>query len=183
MKNYFVSCSLFAFAFCALNVTAQDAEPLQAQGTWYLGSADATSLFRMFSSEGMEVSPFVGYAIADNIAITVGIDYNTMTMDADDEAGTAEQTATSSIFNVGGAYFFGDNFFAQAQLGMGSASVDDGVNEEVELSSSSYGIGLGKFIPIKDMWYVSPALTYGSTSNDDGSQAGASIAITFGARF
>jgi hypothetical protein len=182
MKNYFVSCSLFAFAFCALNATAQDAEPLQAQGTWYLGSADATSLFRIFSSEGMEVSPFVGYAIADNIAITVGLDYGTMTMDAVD-GGAAEMTLTNTNFNIGGAYFFGDNFFAQVQLGMGSSAADDGVNDEVELSSSSYGIGLGKFIPIKDMWYVSPALTYGSTSNDDGSQAGASIGITFGARF
>lgn len=182
MKNYFVSCSLFAFAFCALNATAQDAEPLQAQGTWYLGSADATSLFRMFSSEGMEVSPFVGYAIADNIAITVGLDYGTMTLDADEETGALEQSATSSNINFGAAYFFGDNYFAQAQFGVGSAEVDDGVNE-VELSSSSYGIGLGKFIPIKDMWYVSPALTYGSSSDDSGSNAGASISISFGARF
>ena len=182
MKNFFVSCSLFAFALCALNATAQDAEPLQPQGTWYLGTANATDLFKMFSSEGMEVSPFVGYAIADDIAITVGLDYGTMTTDAV-EGGAPEMSISNSNISLGAAYFFGDNYYAQAQFVMGSASVDDGVNDEVELSSSGYGIGLGKFIPVKDMWYVTPQLNYSGGSDDDGSQAGASITIAFGARF
>ena len=72
MKKIILSCSAFAFAFCAVNVSAQEAAPLQPKGTWYLGSADATSLFQMFSADGVDVDPFVGYAIADDIAITVG---------------------------------------------------------------------------------------------------------------
>ena len=177
MKKFIVSCSAFAFAFCALNVSAQDAEPLQPKGTWYLGSADATDLFKMFSSDGMEVSSFVGYTIADNIAITVGIDYGTATTDAAGDV--PESTISSSNISLGAAYFFSDNYYAQAQFGVGSLSVT-GADDQ---SSSAYGVGLGKFIPVKDMWYVSPQLNYQGGANDAGSSAGASISIAFGARF
>lgn len=178
MKKFILSCSAFAFAFCAVNVSAQDAAPLQPKGTWYLGSADATSLFQMFSADGVDVDPFVGYAIADDIAITVGLNYGSMTMNAVDS--TPEVTMSSMELSLGAAYFFGDNYYAQAQLVLGS--VDDGSGGDAA-SSTGYGIGVGKFIPVKDMWFVSPQLNYSGGSNDLGSSAGAEIRIRFGATF
>ena len=178
MKKFIVTCSAFAFAFCALNVSAQDAEPLQPKGTWYLGSADATSLFKMFSADGVDVDPFVGYAIADDIAITVGLNYGSTTMNAVDSI--PEVTMSSMELSLGAAYFFGDNYYAQAQLVLGS--VDDGSGSD-PASSTGYGIGLGKFIPVKDMWFISPQLNYTGGSNDFGSSAGAEILIRFGATF
>ena len=194
MKKIILSCSAFAFAFCAVNVSAQEAAPLQPKGTWYLGSADATSLFQMFSADGVDVDPFVGYAIADDIAITVGLNYGSVTTNAvdavpaDSIAGTPaipgtdaidEYTASSTALSLGAAYFFGDNYYAQAQLVLGS--VDTGSGDAA--SSTGYSIGVGKFIPVKDMWFISPEFNYSGNSNDLESSAGAEIRIRFGATF
>lgn len=162
----------------AYSATAQDAS--QPAGTWYLGASDATDLFRMFSSEGMEMSPFVGYAIADNIAITLGLDYYTET--ADGGSGGEDVTNSYQDISVGAAYFFGDNFYAQAGVSLGAVTMQS--NDDT--SSTSIQIGLGKFIPVKDLWYVSPQLTYSTYSGDEGNgmtSSGASIGISFGARF
>jgi len=203
MKKIILSCSAFAFAFCAVNVSAQEAAPLQPKGTWYLGSADATSLFQMFSADGVDVDPFVGYAIADDIAITVGLNYGSVTTNAvdavpgvdavpaDSIAGTPaipaipgtdaidEYTASSMELSLGAAYFFGDNYYAQAQLVLGS--VDTGSGDAA--SSTGYSIGVGKFIPVKDMWFISPEFNYSGNSDDLESSAGAEIRIRFGATF
>ena len=177
MKKIILSCSAFAFAFCAVNVSAQEAAPLQPKGTWYLGSADATSLFQMFSADGVDVDPFVGYAIADDIAITVGLNYGSMTMNAVDSI--PEVTMSSMELSLGAAYFFGDNYYAQAQLVLGS--VDTGSGDAA--SSTGYSIGVGKFIPVKDMWFISPEFNYSGNSDDLESSAGAEIRIRFGATF
>jgi hypothetical protein len=116
----------------------------------------------------MEVSPFVGYAVADNIAITVGLDYASMTTEVE---GGDDQEMSASNITIGGAYFFGDNFYAQAGVGLGSSS-QTGTDD---LSSTQIQIGLGKFIPVKDMWYVSPQFSYGTMSTDGQSGAAASI--------
>jgi len=177
MKKFIVSCSVFAFAFCALNVSAQDTEALQPKGTWYLGSGDATSLFKMFSDEGVDVAPFVGYTVADNIAISLGLNMVSNTLNGVD--GADDLTISSSQVSLGAAYFFGDNFYGQAQVVLGN--VDNGVDEA--MSSTGYGVGLGKYIPVKDMWFVSPQLNYTAGSNDAGSSSGAEIRIQFGASF
>ena len=117
-------------------------------------------------------------AIADNIAITVGLNYGSTTMNAVDSI--PEVTMSSMELSLGAAYFFGDNYYAQAQLVLGS--VDDGSGSD-PASSTGYGIGLGKFIPVKDMWFISPQLNYVGGSNDSGSSAGAEIRIRFGATF
>jgi hypothetical protein len=171
MKKLLFTLLTCSFAFSAI---AQDAT--QPQGTWYLGTADATQVFNLFSSDGMEVSPFVGYAIADNIAITVGLDYASLTTEVE---GGDDQEMSASNITLGGAYFFGDDFYAQAQIGLGSSSQTD----TDDLSSTTIGIGVGKFIPVKDMWYVSPQFNYGTMSTDGQSGAAASIGISFGARF
>ncbi|MDG2209604.1 MAG: hypothetical protein P8K81_06400 [Flavobacteriales bacterium] len=167
---------LMSFCAAAMVCTAFGQDVNQAKGTWYLGSADATELLGIFS-EGVNVSPFVAYAIADNIAITVGINYGSLTTDAVGDV--PESTMSSSEISLGAAYFFGDNFYGQVGLSLGSTSMTGAE----DMSSTGFGVRLGKFIPVKDMWYVSPNLTYEMGTNDTGSANGASIAIAFGARF
>ena len=168
---------LLSFFAAAIVCTAFGQDVNQAKGTWYLGSADATELLGIFS-DGVNVSPFVGYAIADNIAITLGINYGSYTTDAVD-GGAAESTSSSSEINVGAAYFFGDNFYGQVGVLLGASSMTD----MDDMSSTGIGVGVGKFIPVKDMWYISPNIGYQTFTNDTGSAAGASIGIAFGARF
>ena len=86
---------------------------------------------------------------------------------------------SSSQVSLGAASFFGDNFYGQAQVVLGN--VDNGVDEA--MSSTGYGVGLGKYIPVKDMWFISPQLNYTAGSNDAGSSSGAEIRIQFGASF
>jgi hypothetical protein len=183
---------LLSFFAAAMVCTAFGQDVNQAKGTWYLGSADATELLGIFS-DGVNVSPFVGYAIADNIAITLGINYGSLTNDGVD--GGNDYTASTSTIDLGAAYFFGDNFYGQVGVSIGSGSVTNldattGLPTDTSTESSSTGVGfaVGKFIPVKDMWYISPSIGYqtGTTDNGSGgtgSGAGANIGITFGARF
>ena len=167
---------LMSFCAAAMVCTAFGQDVIQAKGTWYLGSADATELLGIFS-EGVNVSPFVGYAIADNIAITVGINYGSLTTDAVGDV--PESTMSSTEISLGAAYFFGDNFYGQVGVSLGASSMT-GTDD---MSSTGIGVGVGKFIPVKDMWYLSPNIGYQTFTNDTGSAAGASIGISLGARF
>ena len=54
---------------------------------------------------------------------------------------------------------------------------------EDETSASAFSLGLGKYIPVKDMWYVSPSINYSSSTLDDFTQSGVNMGISFGARF
>ena len=169
MKKVFLS---FVAASIAVASFAQDDAVLQPKGSWYLGSANATDIFKIFSNDGMNVDPFVGYAIADNIAITLGVNLSSITIDE------PSLTQSFSEISVGAAYFFGDNFFGQAGVTMGAT--DDG--NENTTSMTSIGLALGKYIPVRDMWYVSPSLGFNTVTMDGGSGSGAALGITFGAR-
>ena len=86
MKKFVLS--LFAVATATFSF-AQDAS--QPQGSWYLGTGDATTLLNVFSS-GVAMAPTVGYAVADDIVIQASANGPT------DDMG----------LNLGAAYFMGD---------------------------------------------------------------------------
>ena len=71
-------------------------------------------------------------------------------------------------------YFFG-------QAGFSLAATDDGLNNT--MSAAAIGFALGKFTPVREMWHVSPASGYNTVTLHGGSGSGASIGISFGARF
>ena len=70
-------------------------------------------------------------------------------------------------------YFYG-------QAGVSLAPPHDGLNNTT--STTAIGLALGKLIPEREVWYVSPALVYNMVTMDVGSGSGASLGITFGAR-
>ncbi|RPG81592.1 MAG: hypothetical protein CBC74_000635 [Crocinitomicaceae bacterium TMED114] len=164
----FLATGLFASAF------AQDA--MQPQGSWYLGTADATDIFRVFSSEGMNMNATIGYAVADDIVVNLGVTTASSTLTVD---GGEDITSSASSINVGGQYFFGDNFYG----GLGVSVASSEATGEDETSSSAFSLGLGKYIPVKDMWYVSPSINYNSSTLDELTQSGVNMGISFGARF
>ena len=86
MKKFVLS--LFAVAAASFSF-AQDAS--QPQGSWYLGSGDATTLLNIFS-DGVVIAPTVGYAVADDIVIQAAANGPTDAMN----------------LNLGAAYFMGD---------------------------------------------------------------------------
>ena len=174
MKNLLTLCAIALFAVAS---TAQDAAPLQEKGSWYLGTANATEVFKLFSDEGMTVDPFVGYAIADNIGLTLALSSN-----SDTAPGADGNDVTSSAFEVrlGGAYFFGDNYYGQAQIISGN--MDTGL-EGGSTDYSGFGVGVGKWIDVKDWWYVTPQLNYTMYNQDPFSGNAVELRIQFGAKF
>ena len=91
------------------------------------------------------------------------------------------------------AEIFGDNYFAAASLGATTTrmeeeySLDADSNTDVETTGAAFSIGLGKFIPVRDNWYLTPQVSYstGSADTDDLeiSNRGIGMSIGFGARF
>ena len=68
MKKVVLSFFAAAVAFVSFG---QDAS--QPQGSWYLGSGDATTLLNIFST-GVDMHATVGYAVADDIVVTAMTD-------------------------------------------------------------------------------------------------------------
>ena len=134
MKNLFTLC---ACALFSLTLSAQSSQPA---GSWYLGSGDATSLLNIFSS-GVDISPTVGYAVADDIVVSTAI------------SGSTDDLS----LNLGASYFMGDYF-------VGAGAWD--LAGDLDLS-----IGAGTYIDFKDVLYITPQLNYvfglpdGSTDN------------------
>ena len=132
MKKFVLS--LFAVA-TATFAFAQDAS--QPKGSWYLGTADATTLLNVFSS-GVDFEATVGYAVADDIVVTAKSDFG----------GTFDALNLS----IGGQYFMGDYY-----VGL---DVDDPIN------NLDLGINAGRYIDFKDVLYIAPQLNVGMLLND-----------------
>jgi hypothetical protein len=113
----------------------QDAS--QPQGSWYLGSGDATTLLNIFSA-GVEMDATVGYAVVDDIVATLSFN------NSNDSTGTELDGTTfeDMSFNLGVQYFMGDYYVG---LGLGDP-LDD-----LEL-----GLSVGRYIPFKDVLYIAP---------------------------
>ena len=71
MKNFFIAAISMAFVSSAF---AQ----LQPQGTWYLGTANAPEALNIFS-DGLEMTPTLGYAVSDNVVLTLDFGIATTT--------------------------------------------------------------------------------------------------------
>ena len=186
----------------------------QPQGTWYLGTADATDVVNIFS-DGVSMSPTIGYAVADNFVVSLSL--NTSRME-DVFSGTAEEITlvptptiegdsivivdvpqitttayTESALELGVAYFFDDNYFVG--VGMNSVSMsnefsstlDAELDSEDDNSALGLSLSLGKFIPVRENWYLTPNVNYSTYGSDDDineiTQSGLSFNIGFGARF
>ncbi len=132
MKKFVLS--LFAVATATFSF-AQDAS--QPQGSWYLGTGDATTLLNVFST-GVGFDATIGYAVADDIVVTAKSDFG----------GTFDALNLS----IGGQYFMGDYY-----VGL---DVDDPIN------NLDLGLNAGRYIDFKDVLYIAPQLNIGTLLND-----------------
>lgn len=132
MKKFVLSLFAVAAAFVG---TAQDAG--QPQGSWYLGTGDATTLLNVFSS-GVEIMPSVGYAVADDIVITAKAGFGGA-FDALD-------------LSLGGQYFMGDYYV--------------GVNLHDPINDLGLDLNAGRYIDFKDVLYITPQLNLNSLTGD-----------------
>jgi hypothetical protein len=132
MKKFVLS--LFAVATASFSF-AQDAS--QPQGSWYLGTGDATTLLNVFST-GVSFDASVGYAVADDIVVIAKSGFG----------GTFDALNLS----IGGQYFMGDYY-----VGL---DVDDPIN------NLDLGLNAGRYIDFKDVLYIAPQLNIGTLLND-----------------
>lgn len=132
MKKFVLS--LFAVATATFSF-AQDAS--QPQGSWYLGTGDATTLLNVFST-GVGFVPTIGYAVADDIVVTAKSDFG----------GTFDALNLS----IGGQYFMGDYY-----VGL---DVDDPIN------NLDLGLNAGRYIDFKDVLYIAPQMNISTLLND-----------------
>ena len=94
---------------------AQD-DASQPQGSWYLGTGDATTLLNIFST-GVAIAPTVGYAVADDIVIQ----------------GSMSGPTDALNMNLGAAYFMGDTWFGlQASDVTGDMDLGIGVGKYID---------------------------------------------------
>lgn len=177
MKKFFLSIFAASVAFGSVAQEAAD----QPQGSWYLGSADATEVLNIFAS-GVAISPTIGYAVADNIVVslTLSSSSETDTYDAD----TYEMS--SSTYGLSGSYFLGGNYFVGAGVLMTSMSETDAD----DVTGFGFAVNAGKYIPVRDNWYVTPQLNFGSSELDFGGDvtntygmSNLGLSIGLGARF
>ena len=115
---------------------AQDAS--QPQGSWYLGSGDATELLQLFSHDGVSLDATVGYAVADNIVVT-----------AQSSFGGAFDALDLSL---GGQYFMGDYYV--------------GLNLNDPINDLGLDLNAGRYIDFKDVLYVTPQLNLDGLTGD-----------------
>jgi len=227
MKNFFIAAISMAMVSSAF---AQ----LQPQGTWYLGTANAPEALNIFS-DGLEMTPSIGYAISDNVVLTLDLGVATTTdelygllrpdsatttysvpnyvtvvvgqdslgNDIEQEvfAGLTDSTVTEYFdseysqtnetrktnFALGVQYFFDDNYFVRGSIHSSTHTMtytNDVETIEVETNSFGYSIGAGKFIAVRDNWYLSPELRYtGMNAGEDSSTGDLSFRIGLGLRF
>ena len=134
MKKFVLS--LFAVATATFSF-AQDAS--QPQGSWYLGTADATDVLNIFSS-GIEITPTVGYAVVDDVVVSLSVNNSTDSLGVD-LGGTSFDDLS---LNLGAQYFMGDYYVG---LGLNDPMNDLGLD-----------LNAGRYIPFKDVLYITPQL-------------------------
>ena len=115
---------------------AQDAS--QPQGSWYLGSGNATELLQIFSHEGVELDATVGYAVADDIVVTA-------------QAGFGGAFDALDL-SIGGQYFMGDYYV--------------GLNLNDPINDLGLDLNAGRYIDFKDVLYITPQLNLNSLTGD-----------------
>ena len=134
MKKFVLS--LFAVATATFSF-AQDAS--QPQGSWYLGTADATDVLNIFST-GIDITPTVGYAVVDDIVVSLSVTNSTDSLGMD-LGGTSFDDLN---LNLGAQYFMGDYYVG---LGLNDPMNDLGLD-----------LNAGRYIPFKDVLYITPQL-------------------------
>ena len=115
---------------------AQDAS--QPQGSWYLGSGDATELLQIFSHDGVGLDATVGYAVADDIVVTAQAGFGGAFDDLD--------------LSIGGQYFMGDYYV--------------GLNLNDPINDLGLDLNAGRYIDFKDVLYITPQLNLNSLTGD-----------------
>ena len=136
MKKFVLS--LFAVATATFSF-AQDAS--QPQGSWYLGTADATDVLNIFSS-GIDITPTVGYAVVDDVVVSLSV--NNATDSLGNDLGLGGTSFDDLSFNLGAQYFMGDYY-----VGLG---LNDPIND------LGLDLNAGRYIPFKDVLYITPQL-------------------------
>ena len=154
MKKLF---TLFACASLAFTLSAQDSS--QPKGTWYLGTGDATEILDIFV-DGINMDASVGYAVADGVVIS-------LYQSAGSEFGGSLSNTDTFNLSLGGQYFMGDYY-------VGAVLQDP-------LGDIDFGLNAGRFIPVRDMFYLAPQINLTDLSDENGRNV--NVTIGFGARF
>ena len=155
MKKVVLSFFAAAVAFVSFG---QDAS--QPQGSWYLGSGDATTLLNIFST-GVDMHATVGYAVVDDIVATLSFNNSSDSTGMELDGTTFEDMS----FNLGVQYFIDDYYVG---LGLGDP-----------LNDLELGLNAGRYIPFKDVLYIAPQLGLKDLTGDP--HIGLNIGV--GARF
>ena len=151
MKNLLTLC---AFALCTLTLSAQDdGSSMGAEGTFFLGSGDATQLLNIFSDNGVGlILPTVSYCPVDDIGVQLAL------------GGPTDDLQ----MNLGVAYFIDDYYVGARAYDMAG---------DLDL-----GIGGAKIIPFMGPLFVAPGIEY-RFGLPDGANDNLGLTIGFGARF
>ena len=147
MKKLFTLC---ASALLAFTLSAQVE---QAEGSWYLGTGDATNLLNLFSDNGIGMSATIGYAVQDDLIV----------------GGTVSSDSGENVYDLDVTYF-------KNGFGFG-VSLDNAMEANDE--DRTVGLNVGKMVmvgSISDKLFVYPNISIDSDQLMESS-------ISFGFKF
>ena len=131
---------LFTFCATALLAFTLSAQSEHAEGSFYLGTGDATDLFQLFSDDGISMDATIGYAVQDDLVVS----------------GTVSNDGTDNLWTVGVTYYTG---------GFGLS-----VYAEDAMGDRTLSFGAGKYLPLGDEFisqrlYVYPEVRVDADQN------------------
>ena len=110
-----------------------------------------------------------------------------------DSTGTVTSSYTRTTetrkvnFAIGAQYFFDDNYFIRGAIRSmthTTTTTDDLGTTEEESNSFGWSVGAGKFISVRENWYLTPEVRYtGNSMGDNASDGDLSFRVGLGLRF
>ena len=133
-----------------------------------------------------------GDMVADSAEVEVAASYaenqitdSTEVITSTDYVTTEEERTTN--FTLGLQYFFDDNYFVRGSIASythTTTTTDNTGVTETESNSFGWSLGAGKFISVRENWYLTPELRYtGMNMGDDDSTGDLSFRVGLGLRF
>ena len=168
MKN---SITLIALLFLMLNVNAQDGGfSAKTQGTYFAnGSVDIFSTTRNINDNKsdaftIQFMPRAGYFVMDRLAVGLGLVVSSNKESTDTGFGELETTVTGFGIAPLARYYFDNNIFGEAAIGIGStkSKTEGGGFGDTEIKSNTFGfrIGAGYAFFLGSHIAIEPSLNY-----------------------
>ncbi len=165
--------TIFALVFISSLTQAQEADfNAKTKGSYFAnGSASIYSTTNKVGDDSsnsfsIDFMPRAGYFISDNLAVGLGLVVSSNKETRDDLFGEQEITTTGFGITPLARYYFENNLFAEAAIGIGFTKTSfggdtlPGLDSDMKSNSFGFRIGAGYALFLGDHIAVEPSINY-----------------------